>query len=99
MRDVGAVARFVSALVVLSLVAVAAGAAWGQEAPDEAAVQTVVLNTYGIWRFHCTLEDLLHKWSYNVKPNLSIVRSTGKAYYCIFRIFRKHFPLFPLIII
>ncbi|MCK4298092.1 MAG: hypothetical protein KAX80_01090, partial [Planctomycetes bacterium] len=56
MRDVGTGARFVSALVVLSLVTVAAGAAWGQEAPGEAAVQTVVLNTYGIWRFHCSLE-------------------------------------------
>ena len=56
MRDVGAGAKSVSALVVLSLVTVAAGAAWGQKAPGEAAVQTVVLNTYGIWRFHCSLE-------------------------------------------
>ncbi len=56
MRDVGAGMRFVLALAVPILLVVPGGPAWGQAVPGAAVTKTVVLNTYGIWRFHCTLE-------------------------------------------
>ena len=56
MRDVRVGVRFVSALAALSLLGLSAGVAWGQGAPAVEVPKTVVLNTYGIWRFHCTIE-------------------------------------------
>ena len=48
--------RTVLAVVALSLAVAPARPAWAQIAPAEEPAGTVVLNTYGIWRFHCTVE-------------------------------------------
>ena len=47
--------KLAAAAMVVVAVRVGIGAVWAQDAPGEEAAKTVVLNTYGIWRFHCTI--------------------------------------------